>query len=1014
MLRDLVKILMLESNAEDARMIQEVISTVTSEEVALTHVASLQDAISHLAHHQYDVILMNLFVVDSNGYATFAHIKQHATRIPIVVLTERNDDALAVQVVKNGAEDYLVKSYLEHGKRTVSPPLLVRSIRYAVDRHRMQSELKRYTEEIEAKERRFRTIIDKNADGIVIIDKQGVIQFVNPTAEIIFDRSADYLLGESLGFPVMGGETTEIEVLRQEGNHATAEMRVVEIEWEQSIAYLATFRDITERKRGEKRRLIRYTVTSILTNSDSIYEAIPHLLQNICEGSMWDIGEMWLEDYDTHNLEWCGIWHAPNIVLPDYQEISRTSETTQELPAQVWRQGEARWITDIPNHPHLHHAYHFATPHMQTGCGFPIINGRKTIGVLVLFSRLPLEQRRAILRLMQDIGIQIGQFIARKRAEDELRNAHRALRTLNECNQSLIHATEEHAFLHDICRIIVEVGGYRMAWAGFAEQEEQEHVSIVAKAAYQNETIHSFDVSWASSVSSTQHGPTRKAIETGIPCVAKNIRRSTKHLRWQDYTALNGVVASVALPLITDNHTFGVLNIYAEEPDAFGKEEVKLLMEMANDLAYGIMALRTRSERDQAERALRLYAERLKNMHEIDQAILTAQTPEAIAQAALSHIRRVVPYQWASIIGYNMEENKPVTLVADIKGNDTDPTFALPGSRIPLLSPEIQHMSHYATAHYEGDIQRLSLPERTPLIEELLVFGIRSYINAPLIADNQPIGNINLGTTTPYAFNEQHLSIIHEVADQMAVAINHARLFEQVRAGSERLQKLSRRLMEVQEMERHHIARELHDEIGQSLTAVKISLQAIQRVPEAAPLAPALKESMAIVDQTLEQVRNLSLDLRPSLLDDLGLEAALRWYIDRQSQWTGFKVEFVTDLFVPRLPPDLETACFRVTQEALTNIIRHAKASWVYVELQQDDEALHLFIQDNGIGFDVHAAQERATRGSSLGLLGMQERVLFADGQIEIQSSPGNGTEIQARFPLQAYQSHPGSTQRYE
>jgi signal transduction histidine kinase len=86
----------------------------------------------------------------------------------------------------------------------------------------------------------------------------------------------------------------------------------------------------------------------------------------------------------------------------------------------------------------------------------------------------------------------------------------------------------------------------------------------------------------------------------------------------------------------------------------------------------------------------------------------------------------------------------------------------------------------------------------------------------------------------------------------------------------------------------------------------------------------------------------------------------------------------------------------------------------VYVELQQDDEALHLFIQDNGIGFDVHAAQERATRGSSLGLLGMQERVLFADGQIEIQSSPGNGTEIQARFPLQAYQSHPGSTQRYE
>src|SRR5262249_13067992 len=139
-------------------------------------------------------------------------------------------------------------------------------------------------------------------------------------------------------------------------------------------------------------------------------------------------------------------------------------------------------------------------------------------------------------------------------------------------------------------------------------------------------------------------------------------------------------------------------------------------------------------------------------------------------------------------------------------------------------------------------------------------------------------------------------------------------------------------------------------------------------------------------------VRNLSLDLRPSLLDDLGLPAALRWYLDRQSKRAGFAVTFSADPPDIRAAANLETACFRVAQEALTNIVRHAAARNVRVELRRQDNELQLKIHDDGCGFDVAAAKERAVRGGSLGLLGMQERVLLIGGRIDIDSSTGLGT----------------------
>jgi len=215
-----------------------------------------------------------------------------------------------------------------------------------------------------------------------------------------------------------------------------------------------------------------------------------------------------------------------------------------------------------------------------------------------------------------------------------------------------------------------------------------------------------------------------------------------------------------------------------------------------------------------------------------------------------------------------------------------------------------------------------------------------------------------------------------------------------------RLQSLSRRLLNIQETERRGLARELHDEIGQALTATKINLQALERFPDPATLASRLRDANSIIERAIEQVRSLSLKLRPPLLDDLGVPAALRWLLEQHGRRSGLRVQFVSDPLEGRLAAEVETACFRIAQQGLTNVERHAGAHTVTLELRRVGDALHLNVRDDGAGFDVPAARARAIHGGSLGLLSMEERAALAGGGIEWTSAPGRGTTVHAWFAL--------------
>ena len=234
--------------------------------------------------------------------------------------------------------------------------------------------------------------------------------------------------------------------------------------------------------------------------------------------------------------------------------------------------------------------------------------------------------------------------------------------------------------------------------------------------------------------------------------------------------------------------------------------------------------------------------------------------------------------------------------------------------------------------------------------------------------------------------------------------VEKERLFAAVRQQRTQLRALTSQLTEVQERERRQLARELHDEMGQALTAIHMNLAAITKAlpAEASPyLRERLGEAGQLTDQTLEQIRELSLDLRPPMLDDLGLLPTLRWYIKRYATRMNIRAELSVLGLEKRLPPAIETALYRVLQEALTNVARHAQASAVQIQLHYSAGTVVAQIEDNGCGFAVDRALAQENGGKGMGLLGMRERVTLLGGDFHIESMTSKGTQLWLEIPLE-------------
>jgi signal transduction histidine kinase len=241
------------------------------------------------------------------------------------------------------------------------------------------------------------------------------------------------------------------------------------------------------------------------------------------------------------------------------------------------------------------------------------------------------------------------------------------------------------------------------------------------------------------------------------------------------------------------------------------------------------------------------------------------------------------------------------------------------------------------------------------------------------------------------------------MGSQIAVGIENARLYDELAQREQLRGELLDKVIAAQEDERKRIARDLHDDTSQSLSALIYSLEAVEASCPGSPVRDALATMRQRVTQILDGIHKLIFDLRPSMLDHLGLFVALRWYAETHLQPLGMRVHLEERGTNRRLPPKTETALFRVAQEAINNIAKHSGARNVHLSLDCSDGAVQIDVADDGIGFDVSQISTSADQRRGLGLVGMQERVGLLGGKLSLVSSLGSGTQISIRVPVETH-----------
>jgi len=281
--------------------------------------------------------------------------------------------------------------------------------------------------------------------------------------------------------------------------------------------------------------------------------------------------------------------------------------------------------------------------------------------------------------------------------------------------------------------------------------------------------------------------------------------------------------------------------------------------------------------------------------------------------------------------------------------------------------------------------------------------GVRAqHASVPLRTSTGIVGLMNLVLPSGRLFSQRELALLATVGGEVGLAIEKAQLLTELQ-DKERLRgDLIKKLLGAYEDERRRIARELHDETGQALTALILNVEMVRAAVEQGEAASVgeLERLKGLAEATLEEVRKLIYDLRPTILDDLGLAAALRWYVHHQVIPRGLEVDLRIELGGKRLDPVLETALFRIAQEALWNVVKHAAATRVEVTLALNDGRVRLQIKDDGRGFQHQPRRNPLAGGAGLG--GIQERATLLGGTVHISSLPEAGTEIVAELPVPA------------
>ncbi|MBI2304250.1 MAG: GAF domain-containing protein [Chloroflexi bacterium] len=314
------------------------------------------------------------------------------------------------------------------------------------------------------------------------------------------------------------------------------------------------------------------------------------------------------------------------------------------------------------------------------------------------------------------------------------------------------------------------------------------------------------------------------------------------------------------------------------------------------------------------------------------------------------------------------------------------------------ISPEavMEEVDGHGDVAARAGAKLLHLRPETPLFAA----GVSCFLSVPLGIREQALGVLNIACRDDCSFTEEELRLLNSIGQQLGVAVDNARLYRELQQKEELRGQLLGQTIAAQEEERRRIARELHDSLAQIVTGLTINLEALAKTaPETTK--EGIDKSRAAAASALDELRRLIVELRPSVLDDLGLVPAIRWYAEKRLLESGVAVEFSAAGFEKRLPGELETTIFRTLQEAINNVAKHAQARQAKIALRVYDSMVQVTVEDDGRGFDTQVMNISPIVTGHWGLVGMKERVALLGGTVTIWSQPGRGTKVTLDIPIE-------------
>ena len=584
----------------------------------------------------------------------------------------------------------------------------------------------------------------------------------------------------------------------------------------------------------------------------------------------------------------------------------------------------------------------------QTGKG-PVLN--KIIEISAVNrsgAEFPIEL--TIIPVRYNGSVSFSAFIRdislRKKAEEKILKANRLYFFISQVNQMIVRATNQETLFKEACRIAVELGKFSLAWIGLVD-EATESVVPVVYAGEENKYLSEIKPISIKDIPEG-HGPTGQAIRNGQYYICNDIEADPAMDPWKDAALSRGYRSSMSLPIIKSGKVVGAFSFYAPVKNFFDDSEIALLEEATGDVAFALEVFEKEEMRRKAEQGIVESERRYHTLAEV--------SPVGIFHTDAAGSTTYVNPRWCQISGITYEK---------AMGNGWFEAVH-PGDRDML-----RRNWEEATRHQQVSVSEYRFVRPN---------GSTAWVIGQAIPERDADGAIvgYVGTTT-------------DITDRKLAE-------KEMEESSQKLRQLTTHLLNIREEERKRIGREIHDELGQQLTAIKMDISWIAKKtdPSQEAFKTKLQNVIALLDGGNQSIRRILNELRPVILDDYGLLEALRWQAQQFTANTHIPVAMTASESDMRIPEEISTCIFRIFQEALTNITRYAKATQVKVSLDIDSDSVLLNIEDNGLGFDTELTKTK----KSFGILGMKERVASLNGRFDLSSVPGNGTRISIHIPI--------------